>query len=61
MHDMEFYNRSLLNEESTRFLESLGVDIDALFGHFNAMGLRDGYGNPKPAWFDALGMEFPPP
>lgn len=61
LHDMEFFDRSLLNEETTRFLESLGVDIDALFGHFNAMGLRDGFGNPKPAWSEAVALEFPLP
>ncbi|MGE0355943.1 MAG: hypothetical protein AB7P08_03410 [Burkholderiales bacterium] len=60
LHDMEFFDRSLLNEESTQFLEGLGVDIDALFGHFNAMGLRDGFGTPKPGWAEALTLELPP-
>ncbi len=55
------YNRSLLDAASTQFLESIGVDIDALFGHFNAMGLRDGFGNPKPSWSDALQLQFTVP
>jgi hypothetical protein len=61
LHDTEFYNRSLLTPETTLFLESLGVDIDALFGHFNGMGLLDGYSNPKPAFQDASGLVFPKP
>lgn len=61
LHDMEFFNRSLLDAASTQFLESIGVDIDALFGHFNAMGLRDGFGNPKPSWSDALQLQFTVP
>ena len=61
LHDVEFFNRNLLDPETVAFLEGLGVDIDALFGHFNAMGLRDGFGNPKPAWSDAEAMVFPFP
>lgn len=61
LHDMEFYNRSLLTPESTAFLEGLGVDIDALFGHFNGMGLLDGFGNPKPALGEAALLVFPRP
>lgn len=61
LHDNEFFGRHLLSEESVQFLESLGVDIDALFSHFNGMGLRDGFGNPKPAYYEAAGLVFPPP
>ena len=61
LHDMEFYTRGLLSPEAEQFLLSIGVDIDALFGHFNAMGLIDGYGNKKPGWSDALELDFTPP
>lgn len=61
LHDMEFFTRALLSPESEQFLVSLGVDIDALFGHFNAMGLIDGFGNKKPGWHDAMKLNFTPP
>jgi hypothetical protein len=60
LHDMEFYGRHLLDPTSTAFLESLGVDIDALFSHFNGMGLLDGFGVPKPAFLEATTLEFGP-
>lgn len=60
-HDVEFYTRALLTPESTAFLVSLGVDIDALFGHFNGMGLLDGFGNPKPGFLEAELLVFPWP
>lgn len=58
LHDVEYYTRDLLTPEATAFLESIGVDIDALFGHFNGMGLLDGFGNPKPGFYDAAQLEF---
>lgn len=58
LHDVEYYTRALLTPEATAFLESIGVDIDALFGHFNGMGLLDGFGNPKPGFYDAAVLEF---
>lgn len=63
LHDMEFFGRQLLDAESTAFLEGLGVDIDALFAHFNGMGLFDGFGGPKPALYEAVKLDFtaPPP
>lgn len=61
LHDIEFFQRSLLSPEATQFLVSLGVDIDALFGHFNGMGLLDGFGNPKPGLLDASQLVFPKP
>ena len=59
LHDTGFYNRSLLDAQTTAFLVSLGVDIDALFAHFNGMGLFDSTGNPKPALYEAAGLVFP--
>mgnify|MGYP001261763190 CR=1 FL=1 len=61
LSDLEFFQRSLLTPEDIAFLEDLDVDIDALFEHFNAMGLLDGFGNPKPAYWDAREMVFPLP
>jgi hypothetical protein len=61
LHDVEFFQRSLLTPEYVAFLESLGVDIDVLFAHFNGMGLLDGYGDAKPALFEAANLVFPPP
>ncbi len=60
LHDVEYYSRALLSPESTAFLEGIGVDIDALFGHFNGMGLLDGFGNPKPGLIDAGKLVFSP-
>lgn len=59
LHDVEFYTRSLLDAQATAFLISIGVDIDALFGHFNGMGLLDGYGTPKPGLYTAAQLVFP--
>lgn len=61
LSDVEFFQRSLLSEADVATLEGLGVDIDELFEHFNAMGLLDGAGNPKPAFWDAMDLEFPVP
>ena len=61
LHDVEFYTRSLLDAQSTAFLISIGVDIDALFGHFNGMGLLDGFGTPKPGLYTAAQLVFPKP
>ncbi len=61
LHDVEFYTRALLDDQSTAFLISIGVDIDALFGHFNGMGLLDGFGMPKPALYTAAQLVFPSP
>lgn len=61
LHDVEFYSRALLTPESTAFLVGLGVDIDGLFGHFNGMGLLDGFGNPKPGFYTASQLVFPAP
>lgn len=60
LHDMEFFGRHILDPAAVAFLESLGVDIDALFAHFNGMGLLDGLANPKPALLDASQLEFAP-
>ncbi len=59
LHDVEFYTRDLLDAQSTAFLISIGVDIDALFGHFNGMGLLDGFGTPKPGLYNAAQLSFP--
>lgn len=59
--DVEFYTRALLDAQSTAFLISIGVDIDALFGHFNGMGLLDGFGTPKPGLYTAAQLVFPKP
>jgi hypothetical protein len=58
LHDVEYYTRSLLTPEATAFLESIGVDIDGLFGHFNGMGLLNGFGVPKPGFYDAAQLNF---
>lgn len=59
LHDNEFFGRHLLTPEAVAFLEGLDVDIDALFMHFNGMGLLDGFGFPKPAFEDAYHLTFP--
>jgi hypothetical protein len=59
LDDVEFYNRGLLTPDQITFLEGLGVDIDTLFGQFNGMGLLDGVGNPKPAFYEAEKLVFP--
>jgi hypothetical protein len=56
LHDVEFFQRSLLTPEDIEFLVGLGVDIDSLFEHFNGMGLLLGDGTPKPALRDALDL-----
>lgn len=61
LHDSEYFSRSLLTPEATAFLESIPVDIDALFGHFNGMGLLDGFGNPKTAYYTSSQIVFPKP
>ena len=60
LHDMEFFTRNILDAEAIAFLTSLGVDIDALFIHFNGMGLLTGFGAPKPALLDASELVFTP-
>jgi hypothetical protein len=61
LHDVEFFQRSLLSPEATQFLTDLGVDIDALFEHFNGMGLMKGDGTPKPAFSEAMQLDFSAP
>jgi hypothetical protein len=61
LHDVEFYQRSLLDPAATNFLVGIGVNIDELFGHFNGMGLLDGYGNPKPALEEVKKLNIPRP
>ena len=39
----------------------LGVDPQVLFNRFNGMGLLDDVGNPKPAWFEAMDLDFENP
>jgi hypothetical protein len=60
LHDMEFFTRDILDAATVEFLISLGVDIDALFIHFNGMGLLTGYGVPKPAMIEATELVFTP-
>jgi hypothetical protein len=59
--DVEFFTRDLLTQEATEFLESIGVDIDTLFEHFNGMGLMRGDGQLKPAYADAAALNFKTP
>jgi hypothetical protein len=61
LHDSEYFSRDLLTPEATAFLISIGVDIDALFGHFNGMGLLDGFGNPKIGFYEAVQVNFAKP
>ena len=58
LHDVEFFTFDLLNQEQLDFLLDLGVDVSALFERFNAMGLREGNGMPKPAWSEAVNLDF---
>jgi hypothetical protein len=59
--DVAFFQRSLLTEETTAFLEALGVDIDRLFLRFNGLGLIDMTGVAKPALAEAAAMAFEEP
>jgi hypothetical protein len=61
LYDVEFFTRQLLSPDAVAFLTGLGIDIDLLFEHFNAMGLLDGYGNPKPSLNDAAAIDFSKP
>lgn len=61
LYDVEYFTRALLSEEAVRFLEELNIDIDALFLHFNGMGLLDGNGVPKPALEEAATLDFGSP
>ena len=61
LYDVAFFTRDLLSPDAVAFLTGLGVDIDLLFEHFNAMGLLDGSGNPKPALDAAAAIDFANP
>lgn len=58
LHDVEFFNRDLLNAETQALLTDLGVDIDELFARFNGMGILNGDASVKPAWSEALTADF---
>jgi len=58
LQDVSFFNRGLLSPADVAFLEGLGLDIDQLFAKFNGMGLLDGTGMAKPAWPEALNLDF---
>lgn len=61
LSDVTFFSRDLLSAEDIALLEGIGVDIDQLFGHFNALGLLEGDGRPKPALFETLNLQFAAP
>jgi hypothetical protein len=59
LHDVDFFAKDkLLTPELISWLEGFGVDIDRLFGRFNAMGLLEGNGVAKPGLYEAFGLDF---
>ncbi len=64
LHDTDFFREDFLNHlspEELELIESLGVDMAALFIRFNGLGLRLLDGTPKSSWDIAMGLDFSPP
>jgi hypothetical protein len=61
LHDVDFFQKSLLSADQIAFIEGLGVDIDTLFAHFNGMGLLNTPGDGKPGLLEATKLVFPKP
>ena len=60
MHDVQFFQTSLLTPAVREFLESYGVDPEVLFDRLNHVGSHSVDGLPKKAWFEFLKLEFKP-
>lgn len=58
LHDTTFFKRDILDQKTIDFLESLGLDISKLFGGFNSMGICNLDGTFKPAWDEAVKLDF---
>ncbi len=61
LHDTGFFQKEYLDQDTIDFIESLGIHIDKLFDRFNGMGLCNRDGTFKPAWDEALDLDFTPP
>lgn len=59
-HEADFFTVGMdrFDEDSLAFLESLGIDPQDLFDQFNSLGLLRSDGSPKPAWGEALLLDF---
>ncbi|MBZ0108799.1 MAG: hypothetical protein K8F52_09020 [Candidatus Scalindua rubra] len=63
LHDTDFFRESFLSHlspEELELIDSLGVDMIALFKRFNGLGLRFLDGTPKSSWDIAMGLDFSP-
>lgn len=61
LNSVTFFHTSLLTQFAIEFLLGHEVDPDLLFARLNEMGLNSHDGTPKPAWFEALKLEFGEP
>ncbi len=58
LHDVDFFQTWKLNQQQMDILTEHNIDPNLLFSHLNSMGLLYQYGQPKPAWFDAINLDF---
>ena len=61
LHGVTLFHVGLLTDQVRDFLLDHEVDPHLVMQRLNDMGLFSLDGVPRPAWFEALRMEFPPP
>jgi hypothetical protein len=58
LHDVNFFQTWKLNQAQLDLLAEYNINPELLFAHLNSMGLLFQHGPAKPAWFEAVGLDF---
>ena len=58
LSNVTFFALAALDQGTLDFLRDIGVNGDVLMGRLNNMGLHSHPGLPKPAWFEALKLNY---
>lgn len=58
IHDVDFFQINKLNDQQLAIMAEYDVDPVLLFDQLNSMGLMQQWGPPKPAWLDAMELNF---
>ena len=58
LHDLNYFDAALLDDQQLAYFAEIGVDPGELYNRLNTVGLRNYDGTPKPAWDEALLLDF---
>ena len=58
LHESGYFQVRYLSQDALDFLNSVGADPDVLFAKFNSVGLMTANGTKKPAWYEAMLLNF---